>query len=560
VGAAVPDDVIMAPAAGHGRRRWPLRTASLIALLVALAAAAAATWGAYAVVDDQEQRLLNERASEVKLVLDNAISAIPTTLADLGGIAKATNGNRTTFERAAAATAGSDPSKPTFAWLRPAPGGDGYVVLAAAGGGLHRGDVVTGARAATMDQSMRDGMMVATPVIGPQRTLGFALGPPAAPAGTVLYRQVDLGPLHPPRAASSAPFAELEGAISAAPAVRPALALSSTTPDLPLRGDVRNLPLDAGASHWLLSVSAKRPLVGSVASNAWWVTLAIGLIGAALIALVIETVARRRDAALALYDSEHQIAETLQRSLLPRLPAIPGLELSARYLAGARGQQVGGDWFDAFPVQGGRVGIAVGDVIGHDLTAASAMAEIRAALRAYAIDGDPPRTVVNRIDHLVDALGLTQLVTVVYAVLEPPAADGSRMLAHTNAGHLSPLLRDASGQVRQLAPADSIVIGAPIDVEHVQSEQRLEPGSTLLLFTDGLVEEPGRSLGETLQELAATFAADPPDGDLEATCDRVLTATADRELRDDVALLAIRIADPTAPVPEPTADAMQEQS
>lgn len=548
---------IMASTEGK-RRRMPLRPAALVALLISLLATTAATWGAYAVVSDQEHRLLNERTSEIKLVLDSAISAISNSLGGLGGILKATDGSQGAFTQAAGSAIADDPSAPTIAWLRPAPNGSGFVVLAAVGAGLHTGDVVSDPRAQTMTEAMHEPLMVATPVTGPHRTLGFALGAPSAPDGTVLYRQSDLGPVQPPPAVGTAPFAELKVAIYGSRSQDPAEVLSTTTSDLPLDGDVRKVPLEAGASRWLLSVAAAQPLVGSVAANAWWVTLAVGLIGSFLIALVMQTVARRRDAALALYASEHQIAETLQRSLLPRLPEIPGLDLAARYLAGASGQQVGGDWFDAFPVRGGRVGIAVGDVIGHDLTAASAMAEIRAALRAYAVDGDEPQVVINRLDHLVDSLGLTQLVTVVYGVLEPRAADGSRLLTHTNAGHLAPLVRDSSGRVQPLATTDSIVIGAPITVDHVQSQQRLEEGSTLLLFTDGLVELPGRSLGETLDELAATFAANPPDGDLEAMCDNIVGRTAERALRDDIALLAIRICDPDGPAKVASTEAMPE--
>jgi serine phosphatase RsbU (regulator of sigma subunit) len=283
--------------------------------------------------------------------------------------------------------------------------------------------------------------------------------------------------------------------------------------------------------------------------------LVLGLLGSLLVVAVIESAARRRDAALALYAGEHQLAETLQRSLLPQLPVLPGLDLAARYLAGGSGQMVGGDWFDVFPVSGDRVGIAVGDVIGHDLEAASAMAQIRATLRAYAVDGDPPVTVINRLDHLVDRFALTQLVTVMYGVLEPPAADGSRLLRWTNAGHLPPLLRQPSGHVEPLVGGDSVVIGAPIAAAHAQAECVVQPGSTLVLFTDGLVERPGGSLDDTMQQLSDSVAA--ADGDADSLCEQVLGELSVPLLRDDVALLAVRLTGvPKAPaVPQPTVPA-----
>jgi hypothetical protein len=413
---------------------------------------------------------------------------------------------------------------------------------------MAEGDVVTEPETVrALERAMTAKSMVATRVHGRERLLGFALGPPAAPAGTVLYRESALGPVAPPRAAGTAPFSELDVAIYAVPTVNAEQILVSTTDDLPLTGEVRSNPLTAGASRWLLVVKARNPLVGRLADSAPLGILVLGILGSLLIAAVIESTARRRDAALALYAGEHQVAETLQRSLLPQLPSLPGLDLAARYLASGSGQMVGGDWFDVFPVRGGRVGVAVGDVIGHDLAAASAMAQIRATLRAYAVDGDEPVSVITRLDRLVDTFALTQLVTVMYGVLEPPAADGSRLLRWTNAGHLPPLLRLPSGAVEPLVGGDSVVIGAPITAAHAQAERVLVPGSTLVLFTDGLVERPCGSLDEAVQQLADVVRQ--VDGDADALCERVIGEVSLPQLRDDIALLAVRLTGvPVTPV------------
>jgi hypothetical protein len=535
------------------RRAWPLRPAALVALLVALGATAAAAIGTHKIVEDQEDRLLAGRATEVKLVLDSAVDAIPTGLRSQGDILRATDGSTRAYEQAARGAVTAGGGTLTFAWLRPDAAG-GYRVVAAAGDGLTTGQVVADPeRVEVFDGVMQTRDMMATPLMGSgsDRRLGFAIGPPAAPPGTALYQETKLGPLSPPRDAGTSPFAELDVVVYGSPTVAPDQALTATTPDLPLSGgDVRNVPLSAGATEWLLSVAPRTPLVGNVAASAWWVVLIAGLLGSLLIAAVIETVARRRDAALALYASEHEAAETLQRRLLPQLPSISGLSLAARYLAGGNGQQVGGDWFDAFPIAGGGVGVVIGDVIGHDLAAASAMSQVRSALRAYAVDGDRPCEVVNRLDHLVTVLGLTQLVTVVYGVLEAPEDDGSRMFRYTNAGHLAPLLRRPDGQVESLEDGTSILIGAPMDVDHTEGERMLAAGSTLLLFTDGLVEVPRRPLEETTDEVVEALAQQPDSLDLDGLCDRVLATTAGRELRDDVALLAIRIDSDGSPMVE----------
>jgi hypothetical protein len=524
-----------------GVRQLPLRTSSAVVLAILVIVTLGGSWETRSIVHDQENRLLRERAAEVGLLLTSAISAVPAALNTQGQILRDTHGSTTAYQRAAAAAVAAGPGHLTFAWLRAGPQGRSYVVLASAGAGLRTGEVVTDARVGAFTQAAKAKIFAATPVLGPDRRLGFAVGPPSAPAGTVLYRESALGPVSPPRQAASSPFAELDVVLYGTPTVQPSQVLTSTTPHFPLTGDVRNQPFAAGASHWLLSVKARRPLVGSVTQDAPWVVLGAGLLGALLVASIVEAAGRRRDAALALYASEHQVAETLQRSLLPQLPTIPGLQLAARYLAAGNGQEVGGDWFDAFPIAGGRVGIAIGDVIGHDLRAASAMAQVRAGLRAYAVDGDPPATVLNRLDHLVDTFDLTQLVTVIYAVLEPVAADGSRLLRYANAGHLPPLILSPDGEVGTLSGGASVVIGAPITIEHGQAEHRLEPGTTLLLFTDGLVEVPGRPLEETLAELAVAVAGDGDDVGVEAICQRIVATASDRSLRDDIALLAVRI-------------------
>jgi serine phosphatase RsbU (regulator of sigma subunit) len=201
---------------------------------------------------------------------------------------------------------------------------------------------------------------------------------------------------------------------------------------------------------------------------------------------------------------------------------------------------VGGDWFDVFPVAGDRLGIVIGDVMGHDVAAASAMAQIRAALRAYAIDGRPPAQVITRLSALVETLDLVQLVTVVYGVLEAPGPDGSRVLRYTNAGHLPPLLRHPDGSTEALDGGHTVVIGAPVTAPVGEDERSILPGSTVVLFTDGLVERPGGSLDAALDRLAHSVAGQQ-HLDAEAICDDILSDVDADELRDDVALLVLRV-------------------
>ena len=249
--------------------------------------------------------------------------------------------------------------------------------------------------------------------------------------------------------------------------------------------------------------------------------------------------AERRDRA-----AEHAISEFLQRSLLPTLPHIRGLECAARYLPGAHDAQVGGDWYDVFPLPDGAVGIAVGDVMGHDVVAAAAMGQLRSVLRSYAYEGSTPALVLDRMDRLVQSFDMAQLATAFYGrlLLDHEGA----LLMYANAGHLPPLLRHADGTLVTVTGAASRLIGAPADEQQSRSEAALAiaPGSTLLMFTDGLVESRSLELDEGMRRLTEAVSAVPVDADLEGLVDAVVARLVQPRPDDDVAVLAVRVSPP----------------
>jgi serine phosphatase RsbU (regulator of sigma subunit)/anti-sigma regulatory factor (Ser/Thr protein kinase) len=238
------------------------------------------------------------------------------------------------------------------------------------------------------------------------------------------------------------------------------------------------------------------------------------------------------------YQQEHETAVTLQRSLLPdRLPDVPGLALAARYLPGAAGTEVGGDWYDVLQLADGRVGIAMGDVVGRGIPAASLMGQLRNGLRAYAIEGHPPAAVLERLDRLVQSLNPGRMATLLYMVLEP---DG-RGAVFANAGHLPPLVVAADQPPRLLEGSRGVPLGVLPYASFEETEARLEPGATLVLYTDGLVEERGISLEIRLADLqrAASAAFEGPN----ELCERLLKhLLPDGPGADDVALLALTTA------------------
>jgi serine phosphatase RsbU (regulator of sigma subunit) len=254
-----------------------------------------------------------------------------------------------------------------------------------------------------------------------------------------------------------------------------------------------------------------------------------------------------------LYQVEHAAAVTLQRSLLPAVPDVEGMQVAARYLVGVDGNQVGGDWYDALNLPDGSVGIAVGDVVGHDLRAAAAMGQLRGVLRSYAWDGGRPGSVLDRCDQLVQGLEMAAMATAVYARIEPSdpgvGEAGERLLRYANAGHPTPLLLEPDGKLVRLDEHRSPMIGAVPRLGRRSAEGRsdaavlMRPGSTLLLYTDGLTDVAGEDADERTELLERTAAGLAPAADAESVVDGVLQACIPHELRDDVAVLAVRLDD-----------------
>ena len=247
-----------------------------------------------------------------------------------------------------------------------------------------------------------------------------------------------------------------------------------------------------------------------------------------------------RRAALAVdnatrYSSERDTALLLQRSMLPDLPPFAtGLRVASRYLPGAEGLNVGGDWYDLIPLADGRHGLVVGDVAGRGIAAAAGMGQLRAVVRAYALEGHSPARLLEHVDRFVAVQRTASFVTCLYAVIDTSA----RTLTVASAGHLPPLLLDDRGARFVSGPT-----GAPLGTSFggfADVTIELEPGTTVLLYTDGLVEERTRSIDEGLATLrmAASRWRHSPD----ALCDGVLVTMArQRPLEDDTAVLAVSL-------------------
>ena len=234
---------------------------------------------------------------------------------------------------------------------------------------------------------------------------------------------------------------------------------------------------------------------------------------------------------------DHEVAETLQRSLLPEsLPAIDGVELEARYLPASRGHAIGGDWYDAIELDDGRVAVVVGDVVGHGLRAATMMGQLRNAFRAYALVETSPAQTLVRLNRLLAKDRRDLMATALCIAIDRDSGEVSL----SSAGHPPPLVISRGGEVRYLEEGGSVPLGTADPVAFKDVTARLEPGSTLVLYTDGLIERRDTSLDDRLAQLATV--ASVADGELGDVCDQLLEGIlGGKRPADDVAILAIRL-------------------
>ncbi len=249
------------------------------------------------------------------------------------------------------------------------------------------------------------------------------------------------------------------------------------------------------------------------------------------------------------YEQEKDLATGLQQAMLPRtIPSVPGADVAVRYraasAAGSLGRDIGGDWYDLIPLPGGRVGAVIGDVQGHDTHAAAVMGQLRIVLRAYAAEGHTPATVMARASVFLHELDTDRFATCLYA--EADLATGVVQLVR--AGHIDPLIRDPDGGCRRITVEGGLPLGLSAEfgrLEYPVGTIELDPGHTLLLCTDGLVEQPGADLDDGMHTLTALIATGPDD--VRDLADCLIDVAEERGGDDDVALLLLRRRVPDSP-------------
>ncbi|MDQ0994525.1 GAF domain-containing protein [Streptomyces sp. V3I7] len=238
-----------------------------------------------------------------------------------------------------------------------------------------------------------------------------------------------------------------------------------------------------------------------------------------------------------LYDAKHQVAHGLQQALLPRsLPRLPGIEAAARYLPATQGMEIGGDFYDLVPTRP-RPAAVIGDVQGHNVTAAGLMGQIRTGVRAFTTGGQAPGEVMNNTNRLLVDLDVDLFASCLYLRFDP----SRERAVMARAGHPPPLLRRPDGRVRVLDLAGGPLLGIDPEATYPTTDIGFAPGSLLTLYTDGLVESPGVDIEEAVAGLGEVLA-EAGDLPLEELADQLVLhgAAVDGQRADDVALLLLR--------------------
>ena len=516
----------------------PRRLTAAVAVVV-LAIAVVLAYLASVVNAHSEERLLARQVAQIGTLLGNQAAVLQVELSDMAQAAVNTNGNPAVFARWAAGELTATGQSVSL-WRVT----DGQAKRLAVQGVAPLMPPGGSARFARLKP---DGKLVVIGILParPDR-LAYALMPSAGDKDLVVYAETPLPKNHRLPATKNSPLSGLDVALYLGKTTSPNALLESTAPT-PIRGATHTETVPFGSSSITIVGASPTHLTGALSAALPWIVLGVGAALAVGGAVTVQYVSRRRALAerLAaendrLYREQRGIAGTLQRALLPTLPKVPGLELGARYVAGVDELQVGGDWYDVIPRGRDCCVFVVGDISGRGLGAATTMAALRFAVRAYVAQGDDVDTVLAKLRGLLDIDTDHQFATVLLGELD--ATDGRLRLV--SAGHFPPVLVTREG-VRTLDCPVGPPVGVPAQEPLVATTVTVSEPATLLAFSDGLVERRGEVIDTGLERLQAV-AGKADSRPLEEMLDHLIETLSADGKKDDTVLLGVRWTSRTA--------------
>ncbi|MCW2495897.1 PP2C family protein-serine/threonine phosphatase [Jatrophihabitans sp.] len=537
------------PARGARWLRSPVSVALGIAL-ISLAVTGVVSSAAWHLDHSNEHRLLEVQTKQAAALVGAAVTGIEAPLQDSLDIAAATHGRASKFRQYIASSVGPAPRIFVSASLWKAGTASPTLITTV---GARPAAATSAATIRMVGRAVHSKTFLVTNLSSAGGTrIGFALADPANP-GYVVYAERTVPANRRVPVESDSAFSELDYATYLGPTESAAaLATTDVAPNrLPLSGSTVRVAIPFGDTVITLVTSARGHLAGTLAAQLWWILLIGGLLLSAVSTTVGGALARgRRQAELAaetntalyerldaLYGEQRTISETLQHALLPQTnPVVPELEIASRYVAGAQGVEVGGDWYSLVAIDDRHFAFVVGDVSGRGVPAAAIMARIRFTLRAYLVEGHAPERALQMSARQLDITVDGHMATVIVGVGDLAA----RQVTVANAGHPLPLLVTPGGASFLPMP-----VGRPLGVgggTYVSTTFTMPAGSTLLAFTDGLVERRDEDLDLGMARLAA--AAGGPPRPLDTLLVELLATMTQDGSDDDIAMLAFRWRDP----------------
>jgi len=521
-----------------GRRLRP-DGQTVMVLVVGLVLTAVLTWASSSSNASNEDRLLKLQVRQAVAAIDAAIvPTIQTPLVSAYELAT-TGGGPVTFKKFISPYVG--PIGPFVSVSLFQLGGPAPITLGTVGQTPEL--LSTPGRAASVLAHATPGptFRVTTISVGGDRRLGYFDIPPGGDPKVVIYAESVLPSnkkLVVPRGSA---FADLNFALYLGSRQSPT-ELMETSIRLPITSQTVVGHTAFGNTVITIVGTPVHPLEGGISVDLPWIALGAGSILSVAAALVAERLVRRREYAerLArenqrLYGEQRGIAEALQHALLPStLPEFAGLQIAVRYVAGVDTMEIGGDWYDVIRLDDTHCFFVIGDVSGRGLAAATTMASLRYAIRAYVAQGDAPETVLGKLGELVSVRDDGQFATILCGVVD---IAGHRVVM-ANAGHPPPLVV-ADGEAAYASAPPAPPIGVPgSTLNPPTATVDIPPGATLLAYTDGLVERRSESLDVGLDRLRR--AAAEHQGTLDGAIGHLLEALVPRGSDDDLAILGIR--------------------
>lgn len=537
-----------APVREH--RRWRPYPASVVALAVGLLATAALSWASFANHNDNEQRLLRLQVRQVAAAVGAALPSVQTPLLAASDVASATGDNVAQVRSFLQADVGTAKPFVSVSLWRLQPGGSPQLLTTVGDSpALARRPHRLHAYFSRLHPSPT--LSVIGILRGPDQRLGYSEYPPGDASRLVVYAESALPWDKKLAIPKSSAFSDLRYALYLGHRQKP-VALLGASAALPISGRSAHASVPFGDTSITLVATPIGELGGDLSQRLPWIILAAGVVASVGGALVTQwLVRRRRDAErlasdnARLYSQQRGIAETLQRALLPtELPQVRGLEMDVRYVPGVDTMEVGGDWYDVIQIDEQRCFFVVGDVSGRGLGAATTMASLRFATRGFVAEGHGPASVVHRLRDLLNVGTGGQFATMVCGI-----ADAARhRISLVNAGHPTPLLVGSDGSCFVESPL-SPPVGVPFAGVEGSVEVAVQPGATLLLFTDGLVERRREDPHQSKERLRQAVASRETNGNghgpgtpetLDRLMGQVLATMAPGGKEDDIAMLGFR--------------------